>query len=213
MWRAADRIMIAGAIILVTVVGYKESGLKENVRAWKEAQHRRHVLVRLWPQVVSVAQPLGHTGKRLAVIECGDYECPFCRRSDAALSEWLSTDGHALLYVNMPLGSHPHARNAAAASLCAEQQGRFPEMHEQLLRSSQWLADGDVMREARIAGVKDTSSFAQCLASQATGSQIEAGLALAESLEVSGTPTFFTERSMHVGIITKAGLDSLVSDL
>jgi hypothetical protein len=32
MWRAADRIMIAGAIILVTVVGYKESGLKESVR-------------------------------------------------------------------------------------------------------------------------------------------------------------------------------------
>lgn len=84
--------------------------------------------------------PLGSKDARVTLIEFSDFECPYCRSfyKDTVLQirkDYIETGKVKMLYRHYPLPFHPNATPFAIASECANEQGRFWEMHDKIFTS------------------------------------------------------------------------------
>ena len=133
----------------------------------------------------------------VTLVEYGDYECPFCGRAEPVIRELLAGHGD-LRYVwrHLPLTDvHPHALLAAEA---AASQGRFWQMHDQLLGHQDVLTVGDLIRYAGELGL-DAEQFTADLRTHAGQAKIAADVDSADLSGVSGTPMFFINGKRHHG--------------
>lgn len=78
---------------------------------------------------------LGDENAPVTIIEFSDLECPFCKQFiDGAYpqikSEYLDTGKAKLYFRHYPLPFHPMAKPFALATECANDQGKFWEMHD-----------------------------------------------------------------------------------
>ena len=71
----------------------------------------------------------------VTVVEYGDFECPYCGQAEPAIRELLADYGDVrYVWRHLPLTDvHPHAQLAAEGAEAAAKQGKFWEMHDQLL--------------------------------------------------------------------------------
>ena len=153
------------------------------------------------PAVKSEGYVMGSPTARLEVIEFGDFECPQCGRF-STLTEpdvrknLVNTGMIRLRYIDFPLGMHPNTWNASRAAACADQQGKFWEMHDALFNNQdRW--DGaatsnpdKVLKQIGGQIVPDKAKFNQCVETKAMQAKVQAHWKLAEARHVNGTPTF-----------------------
>ncbi len=142
------------------------------------------------------------------LVQYGDFECPYTRRSLAEVEVVRAETGAALLWVfrNFPLTEiHPHALQAAEAAEAAGAQGRFWDMHAKLFGNQKALEPEDLHRYATDIGL-DAESFAAELASHAHLDRIEADFDGGVRSGVGGTPTFFTNGLGHDGPYSSSAL-------
>jgi protein-disulfide isomerase len=134
----------------------------------------------------------GAANAPITIVEFVDFQCPFCGRAtetiDQVFKEYL---GQVRFYVHhSPLPFHPDALPAAEATLAAEEQGKFWEMHDKLMASQRNLAREDLELYARAIGL-DMGKFTQALDAKEYKARIDQDVALAENVGAKGTPTFF----------------------
>lgn len=135
----------------------------------------------------------GQSDAPLTLIEFTDYQCPYCSRHFTAtypqiVSAYVETGKLRYASLNMPLESiHPLAFAAAEAALCANEQGRFWQMHDRLFRNQRALEPFNA--HAAALGL-DTQAFDACLASGRNAETVRKNMAEAAKAGVSGTPSF-----------------------
>ena len=145
----------------------------------------------------------------VTLVEYGDYECPYCGEAEPVIRELLAGYGD-LRYVwrHLPLTDvHPHALLAAEGAEAAARQGKFWQMHDQLLAHQDALTAEDLIRYAGGLGL-DTGRFTADLCRHAGDVEIAEDLDSAGLSGVSGTPSFFVNGKRHRGaydISTLAG--------
>jgi Na+/H+ antiporter NhaA len=136
----------------------------------------------------------------VTLVEYGDFECPYCGQAEPVVRELLADVGD-LRYVwrHLPLTDvHPHAVLAAQAAEAAHLQGRFWEMHDQLLQHQDALTRRDLVEYAAALGL-DAERFVRDLSAQAGSDKIMTDVDTADLSNVSGTPTFFVNGKRHHG--------------
>ncbi len=145
---------------------------------------------------------LGDPGAVVTVVELTDYECPFCKRyNQDVLPRILAEYGDRIRYVavNFPLiHIHPSAFSASMACECAHQQERFWQYRRELFASGNGLKLDNLLFIANQIGL-DMLKFQTCLESSDIKSIVERDILIAESLGVTGTPTFFINDKLLVG--------------
>jgi predicted DsbA family dithiol-disulfide isomerase len=138
------------------------------------------------------------------VIEFSDYECPFCRRAEPVVAQVLKEYAGKVRfeYRHFPLESiHPQARGASEAAVCADEQGRFWEFHEQIFAGEgKGLASAALLANATAAGL-DVSAFQACVAAGRGRARVDADLAAGKEAGVTGTPAFFVNGVPYSGAI------------
>jgi len=136
--------------------------------------------------------PRGNAGAAVEVIEFSDFQCPFCLRAQPTVEQVLKTYGDKIKFVyrHYPLQNHPAARPAAEASACAEVQGKFWEYHDRLFANPTKLSDADLKAHATALGL-DTATFNACVDNHQQKPGVDADMAAAEAVGVTGTPAFF----------------------
>jgi Na+/H+ antiporter NhaA len=147
----------------------------------------------------------------VTLVEYADFECPYCGQAEPVIRKLLADLGD-LRYVwrHLPLTDvHPHALLAAEAAEAAHQQGRFWEMHDQLLAHQGALTRRDVLDYAAGLGL-DTERFARDLLGHTGDEKIFADVDSADLSGVSGTPTFFVNGKRHHGAYDIESLTSAV---
>lgn len=155
------------------------------------------------PRVIATAgRPArGPDGAPVTIVEFTDYECPFCRQhSRQTLPTLLERYGDRVRYVvmNYPLAVlHEHAVAAAEATECAADQGRFWEFHDQLFAADS-LTRRSVQQIAKRLSL-DSRAFTACVETRARAGLVLGHMALADSLGVTGTPSFFINGRMVDG--------------
>ncbi len=136
----------------------------------------------------------------VTLVEYGDFECPYCGQAEPVIRELVADFGD-LRYVwrHLPLTDvHPHALLAAEAAEAAATQGKFWQMHDQLLDHQGALTAKDLIRYAGQLGL-DIERFTRDLRNRAGEAKITADMDSADLSGVSGTPTFFINGKRHHG--------------
>jgi protein-disulfide isomerase len=128
----------------------------------------------------------------ITIVEWSDFQCPFCRRVGPTLARLEKEYGDRIriVFKHLPLPMHTRAPAAHAAAEAAHRQGRFWEMHDRIFSDPSKLADAQLTAYARDIGL-DVERFERDRVSAEVRSRIEADVAQAGELGVTGTPSFF----------------------
>jgi protein-disulfide isomerase len=148
----------------------------------------------------------------LALLEYGDYECPFCGTAHPAVEETIAILGDELQFAfrHFPLSQiHLHAQQAAETAEAAGAQGRFWEMHDMLFTHQDRLGIEDLVSYAAALGL-DVERVAFELQTHAHLPRIREDFMSGVRSGVNGTPTFFINGVRHNGAYDA---DSLVAAL
>jgi len=143
---------------------------------------------------------LGSDSAPIRVTEYADYQCPYCqnyavvqfptikeRLIDAGLVQWRFKD--------FPLDQpHPNARLAAHAAACADDQGRYWQMHDAIFQghptwSVEPNATGTFRSYAQRIGL-DVAAYDTCMREARHAGRIEGTRQEGIRLGVGSTPTF-----------------------
>jgi predicted DsbA family dithiol-disulfide isomerase len=172
------------------------------LRRLKRQYGFKSLLEPLRTEVATAGYPSrGRATARVTIVEFSDFECPFCGRLVPSLQALEKThpDSVRLVYRQFPLTNiHPRAQKAAEASLCANDQGRFWEMHDSLFASQEDLTVESLKRRARELQL-DVDVFNACLDSGKHVETIRKDKEEAARLGVTGTPTLFVNGRMLLG--------------
>jgi protein-disulfide isomerase len=150
----------------------------------------------------------------VTIVEFSDFECPFCGRLFPTLKavENIYLDRVRIVYRQFPLRRiHPMAEKAAEAALCANEQGRFWDMHDSLFSDQEHLMV-DALK-ARAAALKlDTAAFNACLDSGREAATIDKDIAEGTKAGVTGTPAMFINGRMLVGAQPFAAIQAIIEE-
>jgi protein-disulfide isomerase len=140
----------------------------------------------------------GKTAK-VTIVEFADFECPYCARAHETVMAVLKAYGDKvrIVFRHYPLSFHPKAPKAAEATACADEQGKFWEMHDALFESQE-LDEEALKLQAKQVGV-DEAKFATCLSSGRTMPLVKRDMAAGQQAGVNGTPAFFINGFMISG--------------
>lgn len=152
----------------------------------------------------------GEENAKVTIVEFSDFQCPYCKRFfDETLAQikkdYVDTGKAKLYYRHLPLAIHPFAQDAAEASECANDQGKFWEYHDTLFESfDEWtiVATGDLPQTlTNYAGNLglNTEEFNACLTSNKHEQKVKDDMTAGQTAGATGTPTFFINGKPLVG--------------
>ncbi|MGB3135264.1 MAG: thioredoxin domain-containing protein [Nodosilinea sp.] len=142
--------------------------------------------------LVGSSSTRGNPDAAIVLFKFSDFQCPYCAVAAGNMKEFVGSHEDEILYVykHFPLAQiHPEAIPAAQAAWAAEQQGQFWLYHDGLFANQDRLGD-DLYIELAEAMRLDVEQFNRDRASSAAAEAIQQDLALAEQLQLQGTPSF-----------------------
>lgn len=134
----------------------------------------------------------------VTIIEYGDFECPSCKQAAPAVALLLKRfEGRVrLIFRHFPLEAvYPNAVAAAEASEAAASQGRFWEMHDQLLENQRHLEVACLAELAQRLGL-DVRRFSNELKDHLHVPRIRRSAAEGRRLGIRASPTFYVNGSL-----------------
>lgn len=142
----------------------------------------------------------------VTLIEFSDFQCPYCAQAtpniEAILRRYPSQ--LKLIFKQFPLTDlHPQAELAALASVAAQRQGKFWQMHDALFASHRDLSRSHILELAQQNGL-DMKQFQQDLDSAAVRQVVERDMKDGEQAGVEGTPTMFINGQKFNGSLEPA---------
>ena len=164
------------------------------------------------PEITVDDHMLGPADAPVAVLEYGDYECPFCRGAARDLHRMLDLYPGLIRFVfrNFPIPQlHPHAEQAAEAAEAAATQGKFWDMYELLLRPSSRLDFDSLLSYARGLGL-DVDRFEQEVTGAAYAAKIEHDVREGVRNGVNATPKFYVDGARIDGKFPLEGLEDAI---
>ena len=146
----------------------------------------------------------------VALLEYGDYECPYCGQAYPVIKAIQERLGDRLCFAfrNFPLtNSHPHAQHAAEAAEAAGAQGKFWEMHDLLFENQEALDDENLAEYAATLRL-DARRLIDEVLTGVHSARVREDFRSGARGGVNGTPTLFINGVRHEG-----GLDALLAAL
>lgn len=156
------------------------------------------------------------------VVEFADFECPGCGyfatlHEPDIMARLVATGEVRFRFMDYPLDMHRNAVAAHNAAACANDQGKFWEMHDGIFRNQdRW--NTQVARDpkrplqqiAKDVGL-DVGSWEKCYDSGEKLPQIEANRREGGRLRVSSTPSFKIGDQIYPGVLTYDQMRELVT--
>lgn len=149
------------------------------------------------------------------VVEFLDYQCGYCRRAHPEVMELLAADGDIRWIVKeLPIlgpGSTLAAR-AATATLISEGPEAYGRLVDVLMRT-QGQIDDAVIDEALAEVGADPAAIRTAMADPEVDRRLSETRALADTLRISGTPTFILEDLMVRGYVPRPQMEGAIARL
>jgi protein-disulfide isomerase len=148
----------------------------------------------------------------IALLEFGDYECPFCGEVQPIVKEIQRQLGDDLCFAfrHFPLTNvHSHAEHAAEAAEAAGKQRSFWPMHETLFANQHALDDESLAEYAAALGL-DEERLIEEVISGAYAGRVREDFKMGVRAGVNGTPCFFINGQRYDGA---RGLEPLLAAL
>tara|TARA_B110001454_G_scaffold210192_1_gene224455 strand:+ start:117 stop:920 length:804 start_codon:yes stop_codon:yes gene_type:complete len=146
---------------------------------------------------------IGNPNAPITIIEFSDFQCPFCARFHIQtlpkiIDEYIKEGTVKLVFRDFPIQSiHSNALPASLAAECANEQGKFKEMHDKLFdKQNEWNnknIDNVIILFNQYAleiGLEE-EKFDSCLRNGKYVEEIQKDLNDGRTYGISGTPGFF----------------------
>jgi predicted DsbA family dithiol-disulfide isomerase len=151
---------------------------------------------------------------QVTVVFFTDFQCPFCRRTHAALDPLVEERKGRVRVVlkHVPLRRHPDARTAARAAICVE--AIAPEALGAFTRDLMAANDlsARACAEAAVQHRVDREQFDRCVHDSKTEERIERDTAMFDALEGDGVPLLYVGRARLDGAQTRSTLEAALDD-
>jgi protein-disulfide isomerase len=169
----------------------------------RELRDAADVQVNIQPPRVEVkaeGPSRGNADAPITIVAFSDFECQFCGRAVETLKKIEDKYGHdvRIVFRDYPLAMHSGAKRAAEAGHCANEQGKFWELHDKLFTKGGPISDPDIYRFATQIGV-DHDRFSTCMTSGKYKDAWKASVDEGVRVGVQSTPTFFVNGRLIVG--------------
>ena len=189
------------------------------------ASKPKNVVTTVDPATVVAGEPqgylLGKPDAPVQVIEFADFECPACGQF-ATLAEpdirkrFIEPGTISYRFYDFPLPMHKNTWMASNAAACADEQGKFWEMHDQLFnQQDQWNGEATsrpkskFQEYAKVIGLK-VDQWEACYDARKYQPRIKANEQMATKRGASQTPTFVIGNKMVGGAISFDHFKALV---
>jgi len=184
----------------------------------KVRTHVKPDLHRLPPEPVRVAVDATGPGRGpenapIKIVEFGDFQCPFCARLVPVLEQVFEKYGSKvrLVFRQFPLPFHSAAFKAAEASLCANDQGKFWDLHEAMYENQQQLQVDNLKAKATALGM-NAEQFNSCLDSGKFSASVQADTQAGNQAGVLGTPALFINGRFISGAVPLDQITKIIDD-
>jgi protein-disulfide isomerase len=156
--------------------------------------------IRLEPALSGHPSRGGGSDAPVTLVEYSDFQCPYCGRVQSVLNEVMKRYGSKVRHVfkQLPLSMHANAQQAAEASLCAADQGRFWELHNWMFANQDKLDRESLVVQAKALGM-DAGAFTTCLDRHVHAGDVERDAEEAKSFGIDGTPGFLVQGRLISG--------------
>ena len=159
---------------------------------------------------------IGNPNAPITIIEFSDFQCPFCARFHvetfpSIMNEYIDKGQVKLVFRDFPIQSiHPNALPASVASECANEQGKFKEMHDKLFENQKEWSNQSLdnlmitfTQYALDIGLED-ETFDTCLKNGKYVEEIQKDLDDGRNYGITGTPGFFVGND-QIGFVELKG--------
>lgn len=143
----------------------------------------------------------GNANAPVTIIEFSEFQCPFCGRFARDTLPQIKTnyiDTGKVKFIYRDFLVHSTSQKAQEAAECAEEQGKFWEMHD-LLYQNQGALDVDSLKGYASQLGLNTATFNSCLDSGKHANEVNKDTTDGRTAGVRGTPTFFINGEKLVG--------------
>lgn len=146
----------------------------------------------------------------LTLVVFTDYQCPACKRANAAMDAAVAKDGRVrIVYRDWPIFGAISER-AARVAIAADRQGIYPAVHRRLMVESRRI-DDEVLCDAIEASGGSWDRVLADLRDHAAeiDGQIARTNADALALGIRGTPAYLAGSRLVTGALDEAGFERL----
>jgi len=165
------------------------------------------------PPIRSSDPSRGSTNTRaLVVVEFADFNCLYCRLIEPEIRQALQAfpNDVRLVWRDLPLNAdQADGLLPAQAARCAQDQGKFWQMHDALFATAKLDRKG-VHAAGQSAGL-DMSVFENCIATNTHVDAIRAELSLARNSGITSSPTLFIGNQVVSGFARAQELAEIIA--
>lgn len=153
----------------------------------------------------------GNPNGDVNIVEFFDYRCPYCKQVLPALQTLLKED-HELrfVYKEFPVLG-PASVVAARAALAAQRQGKYEAFHTAMMATKGQITEDTVYKVAGSLGL-DIERLKQDMAAPEIDRALKTNLALAEALNIRGTPGFIIGTKIVPGALDIDALKNMIAE-
>ncbi len=147
---------------------------------------------------------VGKADSTVTFIEYYDYECPACQYLDKEIMPTLIKeykDKVKFVFRQFPLSQHEKAKPAAYAAVCANEQGKFLEYNDILVKDyEKWTKDTNLFEDYAKQVNLDTATFNTCRNSKEVVEFVKKDIAAGTKDQLQATPTVFINGEKSEGV-------------
>jgi protein-disulfide isomerase len=187
-------------------------GAEEKLNREADAKARKVLNERRSEIFDEPATPVGGNPRGdVTIVEFFDYRCPYCKQVLPSLQTLLKEDHNLrFVYKEMPVLG-PASITAAHAALAAQRQGKYETFHNAMMGTKGQIIDETVFKVAGSVGL-DIDRLKQDMKAPEIERAVKDNLALAEALNIRGTPGFIIGDHIVPGALALQALKEMIAE-
>lgn len=200
--------LLAHPEFMVEVLQAAEAKLKAD----KAEDAKRTIAARREELLHDAASPVGgNPAGDVTIVEFFDYRCPYCKEVEPSLTALIRQDPKLrIVYKEFPVLGEASVY-AARIALAARMQGKYAPFHDAMMATKGPIDHDVILRVAQSVGVDVDKAKADMNAPE-VDALIKRNYALAEALDIQGTPALIIGDMLVPGATDIDRLRHLVAD-
>jgi len=136
----------------------------------------------------------------VTLVEFFDYRCPYCKQVEPSLDALLKEDGKLrIVYKEFPILGEASVY-ATHVALAARKQGKYTEFHRAMMATKGDIGDETALNVATSLGL-DINKIKADMSAPQIDKLIDANYALADALNIQGTPAIIVGDTLIPGAV------------
>lgn len=153
----------------------------------------------------------GNPNGDVTIVEFFDYRCPYCKQVEPVLESLLASDRKLrIVYKEFPILG-PASTYASRIALASRAQGKYDAFHRAMMGTKGSIDEKVVDRVARSVGI-DIDKARSDMNGPGIEAVIKKDFALADAININGTPAFIIAGKLYPGAMTMEELKKAIAD-